>query len=115
MATTMQTVRERALAMPGVEEGVCFGTPAFYLRKKLMLRLCEDGENLVVKFPVEDREEIIERQPDVFSMTDHYRDHPVILVNLLAVSPRMLGELVVAAWRMLASQRQLDAFDAGEG
>lgn len=45
---TIELVRRLALALPGVEEGVCFGTPAFYVRRKLMLRLWEDGEILGV-------------------------------------------------------------------
>ncbi len=97
--------------MPDVEEGLCFGTPAFYLRKKLMLRLREDGETLVVKFPLEEREATIDRDPDVFSITDHYRNHPVVLVDLLAVNAERLGELIEGAWRMLASGKQIAAFE----
>ena len=44
MPASFPRVRALALALPGVEEGVCFGTPTFYCRKKLMLRLrAEDG------------------------------------------------------------------------
>ena len=55
MAATIELVRRMALALPGVQEGVCHGTPAFYVRRKLMLRLWEDGETLVVRFPKEKR------------------------------------------------------------
>ena len=115
MAATIEMVRDLALALPGVEEGICFGTPAFYLRSKLMLRLREDGETLVTKFPAEEREAAIERAPDVFSITDHYRDHPVILVDLLAVDPGTLAALIEGAWRMLASSKQIAARDVGSG
>ena len=81
MAANIKLVREMALTLPGVTEGVCFGTPAFYLRKKLMLRLREDGETLVVKFPLQEREEAIEKEPDIFSITDHYENYPVVLVG----------------------------------
>jgi hypothetical protein len=47
VAATIELVRRLALALPGVQEGVCHGTPAFYVRRKLMLRLWEDGETLV--------------------------------------------------------------------
>lgn len=39
-----ETVRAVALALPGVEEGTCYGTPAFRVRGKFLLRLREDGE-----------------------------------------------------------------------
>ena len=54
-----------------MQEGVCHGTPAFYVRRKLMLRLWEDGETLVVRFPKEKRAALIEENPDAFSVTDH--------------------------------------------
>lgn len=41
--TTFDTVRRLALALPGVEEGVSYGTPAFRVRGKLLARLREDG------------------------------------------------------------------------
>jgi hypothetical protein len=43
------TVRKIALALPGVEAGTSFGTPAFHVRGKFLARLREDGETLVVK------------------------------------------------------------------
>lgn len=112
MAADIKLVRKMALTLPGVTEGVCFGTPAFYLRKKLMLRLREDGETLVVKFPPQEREEAIEKQPDIFSVTDHYENYPVVLVSLLAVGENMLSGLIEDAWRMLASRKQIAAFEA---
>ena len=111
MAATIQTVRKLALAMPDVEEGVSFGTTAFYLRNKLMLRLREDGETLVVKFPIEKRKEAIDRSPDIFSVSKHYQNYPVILISLLAVDSGLLRELIESAWRMLASKRQITAFE----
>ena len=59
MAATVEEVRRIALALPAVVEGVCFGTPAFYLRGKLMLRMWDDSETLVVKVPMAQREELI--------------------------------------------------------
>jgi len=77
-----------------------------------MLRLREDGETLVVKFPLDQREAAIDRAPDVFSVTDHYQNYPVVLVNLLAVNPGTLAALIEGAWRMLASRKQIAAFAA---
>ena len=35
----LATIRKVALALPGVEEGMSYGTPAFPFRKKLIARL----------------------------------------------------------------------------
>ena len=114
MAASLDFVRRTALALPEVIEGVCFGTPAFYLRKKLMLRLREDGETLVIKIPMESRVALIDSDPDVFSVTDHYLNYPVVLASLHAIRPAVLAEMVEGAWRQLASRKQLAAFEASK-
>ena len=111
MAATVELVRRVALALPGVEEGVCHGTPAFYVRGKLMLRMWEDGETLVVRFPKEERATLIEENPDVFSVTDHYRNYPAVLLNLLAVDRKLLERMIEGAWRMQASRKAIVAYD----
>jgi hypothetical protein len=111
MAATIELVRRMALALPGVQEGLCHGTPAFYVRRKLMLRLWEDGETLVVRFPREKRAALIKSNPDVFSVTDHYRNYPAVLVNLLAVNRELLGQMIEGAWRLQASRKQVAAYD----
>jgi hypothetical protein len=45
--------------------------------------------------------------PDTFFMTEHYRESPLVLVNLLSVHDAELRELVEAAWRLLASPKLL--------
>jgi hypothetical protein len=114
VAATIELVRRLALALPGVQEGICFGTPAFYVRRKLMLRLWEDGETLVIRFPKEKRATLIEENPDVFSVTDHYRNYPAVLVNLLAVNRELLGRMIDGAWRLQASRKQVTAYDQKE-
>lgn len=113
MAATIADVRRIAVGWPNVVEGVCFGTPTFYLRKKLMLRLREDRETLVIKLPIEQRETLIDREPDTFSITDHYRNYPAILVTLPNVSLPRLAELIEGAWRMLASKKDIAALRCG--
>jgi len=115
MAATIELIRRMALALPGVEEGSCHGTPAIYVRRKLMLRFWEDGKTLVVRFPREKRAALIREHPDVFSVTDHsdhYRNYPAVLVNLLAVNRQLLGRMIEGAWRLRASRQQVAAYDA---
>ena len=115
MAATIELVRRMALALAGVQEGVCHGTPAFYVRRKLMLRLWEDGKTLVVRFPMEKRAALIAEKPDVFSVTDHYRNYPAVLVNLRAVNRELLGQMIEGAWRLQASRKQVREYDRKEG
>ena len=110
MPATLGLVRRLALALPEVTEGICFGTPTFYVRKKLMLRMWEDGETLVCKVPMESREQLLDSAPDIFSLTDHYRTYPAILINLNSVSQRILEEKITIAWRQVAPAKLISQF-----
>ncbi len=52
------------------------------------------------------------RGPDRFYLTDHYLDHPWILVRLAKVKPEELRPLLEHAWRMRAPARLLRELDA---
>ncbi len=45
---TFDDVRKFALAWPEVEEGTSYGTPALKVRRKMLARLKEDKDSLVV-------------------------------------------------------------------
>jgi len=80
---TFDDVRKIALAWPEVEDGTSYGTPALKVRKKLLARLKEDGDSLVMPgVPRDEREMLVESQPKVFYFTDHYRDYPIALIRL---------------------------------
>ena len=77
---SFETVRQLALALPGVAEGTSYGTPAFKVRGKLLARLHQDGEALVLRVDFEEREMLMMEQPETFYITDHYLNYPWILV-----------------------------------
>ena len=104
-SASFETVRKLALALPGVEESTSYGTPAFRVGGKSFARLREDGESLVAKMDFEEREFLMEAEPRIFYITDHYRDYPYVLVRLAAVSPAMLRDVLEQAWRRSAPKR----------
>jgi hypothetical protein len=63
---TYDNVRRLALALPRVVEGTSYGTAAFHVGKKFLLRLKEDGGFI----------------------TDHYRNYPAVLVCLGKIRER---------------------------
>ena len=103
----IDTVRELALALPEVTEGVCFGTPAFYVRKKFFARLREDGDTLAIKVDYGEREFWMLAKPETFFLTDHYVGYPMMLVRLSTVQRDDLQTLLSQAWRMVAPKRLL--------
>jgi hypothetical protein len=101
---TFDDVRKIALQFDGVEESTSYGTPAFKVRGKLVARLREDGETLVVGMDRDQREELLAADPDTYYLTDHYLNYAWILVRLPVVHPDALRDLLGGAVR-LASGR----------
>jgi hypothetical protein len=112
---SFDTVREWALALPGVEEGTSYGTPALRVRGKLFLRLWEDGETLVLRTDDYERDFLLESDPAVFFVTDHYRGYPIVLVRLAAARPDRLRALVVDSWRRHAPRRLVAEWERAAG
>ncbi len=97
---TFDEVRKIALQFDHVEEGTSYGTPAFKVRGKLVARLREDGETLVVGMARDQREELLAADPDTYYLTDHYLNYPWILVRLPVVHPDALRDLLGGAVRL---------------
>jgi len=104
---TFETVCKLALALPGVEEGLSYRTPAFRVRGKLIARLWEDGGTLVVRTDFDTREVLMRADPETFYVTDHYRSYPFLLVRLSNVHAGDLRKLLEEAWRRAAPKRLL--------
>ena len=100
--------------LPGVQEGLSYGTPAFKVGKQLFARLHQDGESLVVKLDLLKREVLLHAAPEVFYLTDHYLNYPYILVRLAKASPAQLREILEQAWRLVAPAKLIEAFEQGK-
>jgi hypothetical protein len=108
---TFDDVRKIALEWPEVEDGTSYGTPALKVRKKLLARLKEDGDSLVMLgVPQDEREMLVESQPKVFYFTDHYKDYPMVLIRLSKAKRITVEPLLRRHWRTLASKAVLKQF-----
>lgn len=108
---TLAVVRRLALGFPGVEEGTSYGTPGFRVRGKVLARLWEDGEVLVVKCGDDERDFRMQADPETFFSTDHYRGYPTVLVRLARVRVPDLRDVLEQAWRRNAPKRLVTAFE----
>lgn len=99
---TLETVRHLALALPGVEEGTSYGTPAFRVRGRFLARLHDDGVTLVIKTDEAERTVRMLTDPQTFYRTEHYAGSHMLLVRLATLDPEDLRDLLVQAWRSLA-------------
>ena len=100
MPVTFEDVRRIALSLDNVDEGTSYGTPAFKTGGKLLARLREDGDSLVVGTTFEERAEMMAAEPETYYITDHYLKYPWVLVRLSRVHSDALRDLLGRAWRL---------------
>jgi hypothetical protein len=107
---SFETVRQLGLALPGVEEGRTYGTPALKVHGKMFAclanhRSAEPG-TLAVRLDFGQRDELIAADPDTYYLTDHYVNYPVMLVRMSRVHPDALRDLLLMAWRFVSAARK---------
>jgi len=102
---TYEQVKRLAMELEGVEEGTSYGTPALKVRGKLIARLWEDGETLVLGTTFEERDGLMAEARDIYFITDHYLNYPWVLVRLKRVKPEALRELLTRAWNLARANK----------
>jgi len=103
---TFETARKIAQTFGNVEEATSYGTPALKVGGKLIARLKEDNESLVVPVDFEQRNEILAADPETYYITDHYLKYPYILVRLSRVHPDALRDLLLGACRAVGKSKR---------
>ncbi len=91
---TFEDALRIASSIGSEERSTSYGTPAIKLGGKLVARLKEDGDSLVVGTTLEERAEMMAAEPDIYYITDHYLNYPWILVRLSRVHPDALRDLL---------------------
>ena len=109
---TLKQLRQLALALPGAEEYTSYGTPAFRVRKKLFARLLPEGDAVVVKVDLGDRDLLVEGDPDKFAVTPHYQNYPMVIVRFGRLTRAELRDVLTEAWRYTAPPRLVAEFEA---
>jgi hypothetical protein len=94
-----------ARTLPDVTESTSYGTPALKVKGRLFARLKEDGETLVLVMDFVNRDLLLRDQPELFYLTDHYRNYPAILLRLAHVTIDRLEELLEDARRFALTKR----------
>lgn len=59
-----------------------------------------------------DREMLLQADPEAFYITDHYANYPMVLINLAKVRWDAVPELLISAWKMVASKTAIKNFEA---
>jgi hypothetical protein len=99
-----------ALALPGAEEVTAYRTPGVKICGKIFSRWRTEAEGaLAIRCDFLDRQIFLQARPDIFFVTDHYLNYPMILVRLDKISRAALVELTERAWRLVAPAKLVQA------
>jgi hypothetical protein len=104
---TFRTVRANGLRLPGVEESTMYGSPALKLDGRFLACIAShksaEPNTLVLRTDFEQRDALIEEEPDTYYVKEHYKTFPVVLVHLSRASPDAMRDLLGAAHRLVSA------------
>src|SRR5471030_2436374 len=96
--------RKIMLAIPGTYERLWFNQPSIFIHDRFLAKTHhkEDAVTLQVG-SMEMRDIMLEAEPKLFYITDHYRKFPFVLVRLSALTKTVLKEMLVGRAAQLAA------------
>jgi len=96
-----------------VEPSTHYGTPSFKVRGKMLTRLKEDGDSIVVKgVDPDERAMLCEADPDLYYFTDHYRNYPMLLMRLSRADPETVTTMLKRTYIELLPKKHRPTLDS---
>ena len=113
-AVTYEDMRELALSLglPAVTEAVSWGQPCLKVNGKLWFFWSPKENAPVFKVPFEERDMLVETDPQTFFFTDHYKNHKLVLARPDRLDRDWAKANLMRVWRELAPKKLLKAFDS---
>jgi hypothetical protein len=109
---TIEEVRALAMSLPRTTEALVRDRVKFRVGQIVYVSFSRDETVMGFAFPKEEREALVQAEPDKFMMPDpsDLRYHWVH-VRLDAIDHTEMRELVLDAWRMVVPKRVAAAYD----
>jgi hypothetical protein len=104
MPLTKSEARKVMLAIPGTDERPWFHQPSVFIHNRFLAKTHhkEDAVTLQVG-SMEMRDMMLEAEPKLFYITDHYRKFPFVLVRLSALTKAILKDMLLGRAAQLAA------------
>ncbi len=103
-------VRTMGLALPDVEEGTAYGSPALTVHGKMFACLAvhrsAEPNTLAVCIDFDQRHELISEDPKTYYLTDHYVNYPYVLVRLANIRRDALRDLLLMGRRFASTAKK---------
>ena len=108
MSVSKKQARAIALSFPGANEQLKHGgtVPHYFIGSRFFTWIREEENSLVVRIDsMDERDALIESDPALFHITDHYRNWPGILVRLNRATPRLIHGMLERRFRQVATRK----------
>lgn len=103
---TWDDVVQIGLALPGTEESTSYGTPALKVKGKTFVRVRDARDGVVVVMcSLEEKEALLQTNNPALFTTSHYDGYGAILIDLAAIDPDLLRDLLEEGWWQKAPAR----------
>jgi hypothetical protein len=106
MALSKGQMKKIVLSFPGANESTSYGYPSFKIEKKFFTRLrAEDNSLVLIVSSIDERDMLLEAEPKLFHITDHYRNYPTVLARLEKLDAKTLRGFLERRWRQIAPKK----------
>jgi hypothetical protein len=107
---SFKTVESIGRTLPDVEVTTTWGQPALKVRGKMFVCIASnksaEPNTLVVMMEFADRDALIEEEPGIYYLKEHYLNYPCVLVRLSRVHTDALRDLVTGAHRFVTDRNR---------
>jgi hypothetical protein len=107
---TFAAVEAIGRALPDVQVTTAWGQPALKVHGKMFVCIAShksaEPNSLVVMMDFAGRDALVEDDPAIYYLKDHYLNYPCVLVRLTRIRLDALRDLVVGAHRFVNVQMQ---------
>ncbi len=113
---TFGEVRRIALALPGAEEVLTWGTDTTCrVNGKMFAVGAPERSYVTLKSSPDEQAALVADDPQTYAVAPYTGRFGWVRVELARIDPAELHELIVAAWRLTAPKKLVTAYDAGDG
>jgi hypothetical protein len=96
--------RKIMLALPGTDERLWFNQPSVFIHDRFLSKVHHKEEAVTLQVgSMEMRDMMLEAEPKLFYITDHYRKFPFVLIRLKALTAKTLKEILTGRAAQLAA------------
>ena len=101
---TRAQARKIAQSFPGVHEKASYGTPTFFVGKKVFTQVGSHGRTdiMLLTQTLEERDHLIAADPDTFYITDHFRNYQGLLARIDMLDAKTFRGLLERRWQAIA-------------